>query len=118
VCNLLNEVDEGDEGNKEHSFLKMENNNIKRKKAVMAGNDAGTLFYAAMAKPDPLMDLVAKIFADYQRSEAAAEECRMQKEVETEEHRLKAEECAQHMKLLEMLHEGKISRDIYEAMKP
>jgi hypothetical protein len=34
-----------------------------------------------------------------------------------EEHCLKAEECAQHMKLLEMLHEGKISRDMYEAMK-
>ncbi len=85
---------------------------------MMAGNDAGTLFYAAMAKPDPSMDLVAKIFADNQRSKAATEEHQMQKEAEAEERRLKAEECAQHMKLLEMLHEGKISQDLYEAMKP
>jgi hypothetical protein len=81
-------------------------------KSVMAGNDAGSLFYA-MAKPDPSMDLVAKMFAEYQRSEVAAEEHRMQKEAEAEDHRLKAEECAQHIKLLEMLHEGKISQDMY-----
>jgi hypothetical protein len=41
----------------------------------------------------------------------------MQKEAEAEEHRMKAEERTQHMKLLEMLHEGKISRDVYEAIK-
>ncbi len=97
----------------------MENNKKKkRKKSVMAGNDAGTLFYAAMAKPDPSMDLVAKMFAEYQRNEVAAEERRIQRDAEAEERRLKAEERAQHMKLLEMLHEGKISRDLYEAMKP
>ena len=113
-CDLLDEVNE----EKENSFSKMENNNKKKRKAVMAGNNTGTLFYAAMAKPDPSMDLIAKIFSDYQRSEAATEERRMQKEAEAEEHRLKAEERAQHMKLLEMLHEGKISQDLYEAMKP
>ncbi len=84
----------------------------------MAGTNAGTLFYAAMAKPDPSMDLVAKMFAEYKRSEAAAEERCMQKEAEAEERHLKAKEHAQHMRLLEMLHEGKISQDMYEAMKP
>ncbi len=39
-------------------------------------------------------------------------------EAEAEEHHLKAKERAQHMKLLEMLHEGKISWDMYEVMKP
>jgi hypothetical protein len=97
----------------------MEKNNKKKlRKTVMAGNDAGTLFYAAMAKPDPSMDLVAEMFAEYQRSEAAAEERRMQKEAKVKERHLKAEERAQHIKLLEMLHEGKISQDMYEAMKP
>jgi hypothetical protein len=114
-CDLLDE----DEDGKENSFSVMEKNNKKkRRKTVMAGNDAGTLFYAAMVKPDLSMDLMAKMFAEYQRSEAAAEERRMQKEAEAEERHLKAEEHTQHRKLLEMLHDGKISRDIYEAMKP
>jgi hypothetical protein len=30
----------------------------------------------------------------------------------------KAEECVQYMKLIEMLHEGKISREMYQQMKP
>jgi hypothetical protein len=91
----------------------------------MAGNDCGTLFYAAMAKPDPSMELVAKFFSDYQKSEIESEEhrvkeeeCRLKMEAAAEERRLKAEERTQQMKLLEMLHEGKISRDLYEAMKP
>jgi hypothetical protein len=45
-------------------------------------------------------------------------ECHLKAEAAAEEHRLKSEEHTQHMKLLEMLHEGKISQDLYEAMKP
>jgi hypothetical protein len=54
--------------------------------------------------------------ADFQKSEAADERC-MRKEAKQEEARLKAEELTQHMKLLEMLHEGKLSKEIYELMK-
>jgi hypothetical protein len=122
VCDLLDEEDD----KKENFLSKMEkDNNKKRKKVVMAGSDAGSLFYAAMAQPDPSMELVAKLFADYQKSEIAfeerrgkEEERRLKVEAAAEERRLKAEERAQHMKLLEMLHEGKISQDLYEAMKP
>ncbi len=77
---------------------------IKKKKTVMASNDAGTLFYAAMAKPDPSMDLVAKMFSEIQKSEVESEE----HQAKEEGHHLKveaaAEECcltvkehAQHM---------------------
>jgi hypothetical protein len=69
--------------------------------------------------------LDGKIFADYLKTEVATEEHHMKEEehhlkeqAAAEEHRLKAKEHAQHMKLLEMLHEGKISQDLYEAMKP
>jgi hypothetical protein len=70
------ECDLPDEDDKEkESFLsKKDKLNKKRKKAVMAGNNAGSIFYAAMVKPDPSMDLVAKMFAEYQESEVAAEE--------------------------------------------
>jgi hypothetical protein len=40
------------------------------------------------------------------------EEHRLKEQVAAEEHRFKAKEPTQHMKLLDMLHEGKISRDM------
>jgi hypothetical protein len=46
----------------------------------MAGNDCGTLFYAAMAAPDQSMELVAKLFSDYQKSEIESKECRVKEE--------------------------------------
>jgi hypothetical protein len=33
------------------------------------------------------------------------------------EHQVQAEERAQHLKLLEMLHDGKISKELYHCMK-
>jgi hypothetical protein len=54
------------------------------------------------------MDMMAKVLVDFQRSEAAAEEHHIKKGADAEEHHLKAEECAKHMKLLEMFHERKI----------
>jgi hypothetical protein len=78
-----------------------------------------------MAKPDPSMDVVAKMFAGYQKSEVAAEkhcmkeeECHLKEQAATKERCLNAEECTQHIKLLEMLHQGKISQGMYEAMEP
>jgi hypothetical protein len=61
----------------------------KCKKIMMAGNDAGMLFYASITKPDSLMDLVARVFAYYQQSEVLAEE-----------HRVKVEECCLRNKQL------------------
>jgi hypothetical protein len=43
----------------------------------MAANDAGTLFYAAVTQPDPSMEMVTKLFADFQKSEVTAKECRV-----------------------------------------
>ncbi len=39
-------------------------------------------------------------------------------EGDAEEYHLKAEEHAQQMKLLEVLQEGKISREMYKSIKP
>ncbi len=44
-------------------------------------------------------------------------EHRVKVEAAAEDRHLKAEEHAQHMKLLEMLRDGKISREMYEGMK-
>ncbi len=48
------------------------------------------------------------------KAEAAAEEPRK----EEADRKLKAEKHAEHLKLLEMLHDGKISKELYEVMKP
>ncbi len=71
------------------------------------------------------MELVVKLFADFQKSEITSEEHGVKEEehclkveAAAEERHLKAEEHAQHIKLLEMLHEGKISQEMYQAMKP
>jgi hypothetical protein len=85
---------------------------------VLAGVDAGTLLYSAMGQLDPAVDMMVKLMAEFRKSDAAAEEHHLQKEAEVEEHRLKAEKWSQHMKLLEMLHEGKIFKEMYELMKP
>jgi Asp-tRNA(Asn)/Glu-tRNA(Gln) amidotransferase B subunit len=89
-----------------------------------------------MGQKDPTVDMFSLLLVEFQRSEAAAEERREKNEAAAElrrwkaeadaeqlrkeeaEHRLKAEERAQHIKLLEMLHEGKISKEMYEVMKP
>jgi hypothetical protein len=78
-----------------------------------------------MTKSDLTMDFVAKMLAEYEKSEVAAEEhhvkeeeCCLKEQAAAKERCLKAKERAQHMELLEMLHEGKISQDMYEAMKP
>jgi hypothetical protein len=102
----------------------------------LAGIDAGTLLYSAMGQKDPTVEMFSSLLVEFQRSEAAAEERREKNEAAAElrrwkaeaaaeEHRkeeadwkLKAEEHAQHMKLLEMLHDGKISKEMYELMKP
>ncbi len=110
---------------------------IKRKKQpVLAGVDAGTLLYSAMGQKDPTVEMFSSLMVEFQRSEALAEERREKNEAaaelrrwkaeaDAEERRkeeadwkLKAEERAQHMKLLEMLHDGKISKEMYELMKP
>ncbi len=65
---------------------------MKKKKTVFAGVDAGTLLYSSMGQPDQSMDMMAKGLADFQKSEAEADEHNMQKEAEVEYHRLKAEE--------------------------
>jgi hypothetical protein len=102
VCDLVDE----DEAGKENVVVDVEEKK-KKKKPVLAGADVGSLFLTALAKPDPSMDLVARLMADFQK-----------KEVAIEERRLKAEERVQHLKLLEMLHSGKISKEIHDAMKP
>ncbi len=103
---------------------------------MLAGVGAGTLLYSAMGQKDPTMDMFSSLLVEFQRSEAAAEEHREKNEAAAElrcwkaeataeqlrkeeaERRLKAEERAQHMKLLEMLHDGKISKEMYQVMKP
>ncbi len=103
---------------------------------MLAGVDAGTLLYSAMGQKDPTMDMFSLLLVEFQRSEAAAEERWEKNEVSAELHRwkaeaaaeqlqkeeteqrLKAEEHAQHMKFLEMLHDGKILKEMYEVMKP
>ena len=60
-----------------------------------------------------------------EKNEAAADLCHWKVEAAAEQfwkeeadHKLKAEERAQHMKLLEMIHDGKISKEMYKVMKP
>ena len=89
-----------------------------------------------MGQKDPTVEMFSSLLVEFQRSEAAAEECcekneaaaelrRWKAEAAAEELRkeeadrkMKAEEHAQHIKLLEMLHDGKISKEIYKMMKP
>jgi hypothetical protein len=88
----------------------------------MAENDAGSLFYTTAAQSD--RELVAQLFVDFQKSKVVAkehrvneEDCRLKVEATSEECHLKAEEHTQHMELIVMLHEGKLSREMYEQMK-
>jgi hypothetical protein len=97
----------------------------KKKQPVLAGVDAGTLLYSAMGQNDSTVDMFSSLLVEMQRSEAAAEERHWKAEVAAEQlrkeeahHKLQAEERAQHMKLLEMLHDGKISKELYDVMKP
>ncbi len=92
---------------------------------MLAGVDAGTLLYSAMGQKDSTVDMFSSLLVEMQRLEAAAEERHWNSEVAAEQLRkeeahfkLQAEERAQHMKLLEMLHDGKISKELYDVMKP
>jgi hypothetical protein len=107
-----------------------------KKQPVLAGVDARTLLYSAMGQKDPTVDMFSFLLVEFQRSEAAAEERRKKNEAAAElrhwkaeaaaeelrkeeaDRKMKLEEHAQHMKLLEMLHDGKISKEKYEVMKP
>jgi hypothetical protein len=76
------------------------------------------MLFSAMCQPDPSVDMMAKMMVEFQKSDAAAKEHRVKVEAAAEDRHLKVEERAQHMKLLEMLHDGKISREMYEGMMP
>ncbi len=69
----------------------------KKRQPVLAGVDAGMMLYSAMAQPDPSVDMMVKLMAEFQKSYAAAEERCMQKEAVAEENHLKADEQAQHI---------------------
>ncbi len=89
-----------------------------------------------MGQKDPTVDMFSSLLVEFQQSEAAAEERREKNEAAAElrcwkaeaaaeelhkeeaDRKMKLEKCAQHMKLLEMLHDGKISKEMYEVMKP
>ena len=71
------------------------------------------------------VQLLCSILPDCHRFEAAAEERHQLVEQAAVMERNKLAECqvqveerAQHRKLLEMLHDGKISEEIYHLMKP
>jgi hypothetical protein len=84
----------------------------------MTGNDASVMFYDAISKPDPSFDLLANMMAEFQKGQLETEAHRERAKMEAEECRVMFEERSQHMKLLEMLHAGTISLEIYNAMKP
>jgi len=90
----------------------------KKKPVVMTGNDASVMFYDAISKPDPSFDRLANMMADFQRAQVEAEARREKEKIEAEERRVLLEERSQHMRLLEMLHAGTISLEMYNAMKP
>jgi hypothetical protein len=89
-----------------------------------------------MGQKDATVDMFSSLLVEFQWSEAAAEERHEKNEAAAELRRWKAEaaveelckeeadrkmrleEHTQHMKLLEMLHDGKISKEMYEVMKP
>jgi hypothetical protein len=83
----------------------------------MTGN-ASVMFYDAISKPDPSFDRLANMMADFQKGHLKAEARHERKKIEAEEHRVMLEDGSQHMKLLEMLHAGTISLEMYNAMKP
>jgi len=83
------------------------------------------MLYSALHANDPHVQLLCSILADCQSIEAAAEERHQLAEqaAVTEcnklaECQVQVEEYSQHMKLLEMLHDGKISEEMYHLMKP
>jgi hypothetical protein len=84
----------------------------------MTGSDALVMFYDAILKPDPSFDQFANMMADFQKGQVEAEAHCKREKIKAEEHRVMLEECSQHMRLLEMLHTGTISLEMYNAMKP
>ena len=109
------------EGDKENSFKVAK----KKKHSALSGNDAGAMLYSALHTDDPHVQSLCSILADCCRFEAAAEErhqlaeqAAVMEHNKLTEHQVQVEERAQHMKLLEMLHDGKISEEMYRLMKP
>jgi hypothetical protein len=114
VVDLLDENEESKE-----NFLLMDKTPSKKKKPViMAGNDASSLLYDAISKPDPSFDRLANMMAEFQKGQVEAETHHEREKMEAEERRVMLEERSPHMRLLEMLHVGTISLEMYNTMKP
>jgi hypothetical protein len=83
----------------------------------MMGNDESTIFYDAISMPNPSVDPLANMMAEFQKGQIKAEEHPERQKMEEEEHCVVLEEHAQHMKLIEMFYSGSISLKMYNAMK-
>ena len=83
------------------------------------------MLYSALHADDPHVQSLCSIPADCRRFEAAveerhqlAEQAAVMERHKLAERQVQVEERAQHMKLLEMLHDVKISEEMYRFMKP
>jgi hypothetical protein len=93
--------------------------------AALSGGDIGTVLYSALHADDPYVQSLCNILADCQWLEVVAEECQqlaeqatMMEQNKLAECQVQAEEQTQHLELLEMLHDGKISEEMYQHMEP
>ncbi len=112
-------VDLLDEAEKENnSYLHDKKPSHKKKPVVMTGNDASVMLYDPILKPGSSFDRLANMMAEFQKGQVKAETRREREKMEAEERRVLLEERSQHMRLLEMLHAGTISLEMYNAMKP
>jgi hypothetical protein len=67
-----------------------------------------------MNTADPTSRVIATVMEQFNQMLQLAEQHRH----DTEERACRAEELAQHLQLLEMLHSGKIDQATYDALKP
>ena len=86
----------------------------KKHRTTVAGTDLFNMFTSAMNTVDPTSRVIATVMEQRNQMLQLAE----QRRHDAEEPARHAEERAQHLQLLEMLHSGKIDHATYDALKP
>jgi hypothetical protein len=87
---------------------------MKKHRTTVAGTDLFSMFTSAMSKVDPTTNSIATLMQQCTQFLELAE----QRHREAEERAHHTEEPSQHLKLIQLLHSGKIDQATYDELKP